>query len=286
MTPLPDTAGHAPSIPLRVLRLAAALLAAGLAACTTSTTTREVPLDTPVATTTTARAPADPADADRRARLRVELGSAYFARGQTDTALEEVRQALAAKPDLPEAYNLRGLIYASQGEFAQAEESFRRALQINPRYADAMHNWAWVLCQQRRFGEADAMFQRTLDQPGYREITRTLLARGVCQARDGRLADAEATLTRAYQLDPANPAIAVNLSEVLLKRGEFQRARFYVARVNAQPEQSNAQTLWLAARIEQRLGDNAKANEFGRQLKARFPQSPETLAYEQGRFDD
>jgi type IV pilus assembly protein PilF len=228
----------------------------------------------------------DMTDLDRRARLRFELASAYFARGQPTTALDEVKQALVAKPDLPEAYNLRGLIYASLGQPQLAEESFQRALQLNARDADAMHNFGWFLCQQSRFPDAAAMFDRALQQPQYRDGPRTLLAKGLCEARAGDLANAERTLTRSYELDPGNPATAFNLGEVLFRLQEFERARFYLRRVNSQPQGANAQTLWLAARIEQRLGNPTGARSFGEQLQERFPQSPETMRYERGQFNE
>jgi type IV pilus assembly protein PilF len=87
-------------------------------------------------------------------------------------------------------------------------------------------------------------------------------------------------------LDPSNPATAYNLSDVLLRRGDLQRARFYVGRINAVREQSNAQSLWLAARIEHGLGNETALQDFGRQLRERFPQSTEALQFERGRFDE
>jgi type IV pilus assembly protein PilF len=232
------------------------------------------------------RQPVDTADPARRAQVRLELAGLYFARGQSETALDELRQALEARPDMPEAHSLRGLIFASLGDTGRSEQSFRRALELNPRDADAMHNFGWVLCQQQRFDEADALFGRALAQPQYRDQVRSLLARGVCQARNKRWADAEVTLSRSYELDPTNPVTAYNLSEVLLQRGELERARFYVARINAQRDFSSAQTLWLAARIERRLGSSDNMQAFGRQLRDRFPQSAEALRFENGRFDD
>ncbi|WP_119287094.1 type IV pilus biogenesis/stability protein PilW [Azohydromonas sediminis] len=232
------------------------------------------------------RTASDLTDAERRARVRVELASNYFARGQTETALDEIKQALAAKPDFADAFNLRGLVYASLGDMRLAEESFRRALELAPRDGETMHNWAWVMCQQRRYAEADAMFARALELPNYRGVTRTLLARGVCQAREGRYELAERTLARSYELDPSNPATGFNLAEVLLRLGQYERARFYIGRVNAVPEQVNAQTLWLAARIEHKLGNATGVADYGRQLRGRFPQSPEAAALESRRFDD
>ena len=266
--------------------LHACLVLAGaiaLAACTTTTTTTSTTVGSSGGPSSTSK---DPADAERRAKVRLELAGMYLGRGQPATALDEVNQAIAAKPDMAEAYNVRGLIYAALGDVQRADEDFRRALQLNPRDAGAMHNYGWFLCQQRQFAEAEAQFERALSQPQYREAVRTLLAQGVCQARAGQWAQAERTLSRSYELDPTNPVTAYNLSEVLLHRGELERARFYVRRVNSQPDLSSAQSLWLAARIERRLGNLDAVQDYGRQLRDRYPQAPETLKFERGRFDD
>lgn len=231
------------------------------------------------------RTASDMTDADRRARLRLELASGYFARGQATTALDEVKQALQARPDLVEGYSLRGLIYASLGEPKLAEESFQRALQLDPRSADTMHNYGWFLCQLQRWDEATVRFDQAVAQPQYRDVPRTLLAKGLCEARAGRLHDADRTLSRSYEMDPANPGTAFNLSEVLYRLGEFERARFYLRRVNADLANANAQTLWLAARVEHRLGNAPGARSLGDQLRQRFPQSPEALQFEKGQFD-
>jgi len=258
----------------------AVALAALHVACTTQNTV------VPVAGAPDRISATDEGDAKKRARARMELASAYFSRGETQTALEQVKISLAADPNYGDAYNLQGLIYGSMGEQALAEDSFRHALQINPRDADAMHNYGWYFCQQKRYADANSMFQQALAVPQYRGVTRTLLAQGVCQAFAGQLADSEATLLRAYQLDPANPFTATNLSEVLYRRGEYERARFYIRRVNAQADVANAQTLWLAARIENKLGNRQGASEFGAQLRTRFPNSREASLYGRGAYDE
>ncbi|WP_119154402.1 type IV pilus biogenesis/stability protein PilW [Caldimonas tepidiphila] len=227
----------------------------------------------------------DETDAQKRARIRLELASGYFARGQLETALDEVKQAIQADPNRAEAYSLRGLIYAALGDERFADESFRRALQLNPRDGNAAHNHAWFLCQRGRFAEAMTQFDAALAAPLYRDASKTLLAKGVCQARAGELAEAEKTLVRGYELDPGNPATGVNLALVLLRRGEAERARFYVRRVNSVPEYVTAETLWLAARIEHRLGNRVGAEEFGSQLRRRFPQSAQAAAYDKGLFE-
>ena len=228
----------------------------------------------------------DEPDAQKRARARMELASAYFGQGQMTTALDQVKLAIIADPQYGEAFNLRGLIYANLGDTVLAEESFRRALQINPRDADTMHNYGYYLCQQKRYAESNVLFEQALSVPQYAGVARTLLTRGVCLAYAGQLAESEAALSRAYELEPSSPFTATNLAEVLYRRGDYERARFYIRRVNALPDVSNAQTLWLAARIEHRLGNWQGTTEFGRQLTNRFPQSREASAFSRGAFDE
>lgn len=256
-------------------------LALGLLVGCTTTTTVTGPDGRPVVRTDN-----EPASPERRAQVRMELAALYFSRGQADTALQEVRLALAAQPNLAAAWGLQGLIQANLGDVGAADQSFRRGLQLAPRDADLMHNHGWFLCQQQRWDEADARFEQALAQPQYRDALRTLLARGVCNARAGRLEDAARHLSRAYEFDPTNPVTAFNLADVLLRLGEFERARFYVGRINAVPAMVTAQSLWLAARVEQRSGNPDGARMLGLRLRERFPQSPEALRFERGQFND
>jgi type IV pilus assembly protein PilF len=228
----------------------------------------------------------DQTDADRRAAIRLELAQGYFSRGQFNTALDELKQALLAKPDMREAVNLRGLIYASMGDMPLAEETFRRALAIYPNDPDTLHNYGWFMCQQQRWPTADSLFDQALAQSTYRAPARTLLAKGVCEARSGRLLVAEKTLSRAFELDPSSPVIAVNLSEVLYRNRELERARFYVKRVNDQPEQVNAQSLWLQLRVERKLGHGGTVDDLAQVLRRKYPAAPETQALDAGRYED
>jgi type IV pilus assembly protein PilF len=271
-------------------------MAGVLAGCVSSTTSTKSPTGSsgyqPAPTVSPSGAgrdlvtASDESDASRRGRLRLELATRYYAQGQMATALDEVKQSLAADASQSAAYNLRGLIYSSLNESGLAEESFRRALQLSPGDADTLHNYGWFLCQQRRFADANAQFNTAVGLPQYRERSKTLLAMGVCQARAGQTAAAEQTLQRSFEIDPANPATAMNLADLLYRRGEFQRARFYVGRVNDVREFSNPESLWLAARIENKLGNRPGVNNFGGQLRARYPTSREAQRFEKGQFDD
>ena len=222
----------------------------------------------------------------RRGRVRLELATAYYSRGQLTTALDEVKMALSADPKLVSALNLRGLIYSGLGDDPLAEESFRRALYLDPKDADTIHNYGWYMCQRRRYDEAEGMFDRALAVRSYNNGQRTLVTKGTCQARAGNLEQAELTLIKAYEMDISSVMASLSLADLLYKRGQYERARFYVRRMNSNADIAGPQSLWLGARIENKLGNPSGAQLLGKQLRDRFPKTSEALASETGRFDD
>jgi type IV pilus assembly protein PilF len=259
---------------LAVAALGAAL-AGGLAGCATQQEQQS----------TSDMSTAEEPDNRRRARIRLELASSYYAEGKTEVALDELRQVITIDPTLPDAYNLRGLIYMRMGDNRQAEDSFRRAVALNPRDSDSFHNYGWLQCQMERYADATASFDRALANPSYGGRSKTLMAQGLCQARAGQLAEAEQSLTRSYELDPGNPITGYNLSRLLFQRGEFVRAQFYIRRLN-NTELANNETLWLGIKVEQRMNDSAAMGQLSEQLRKRYPQSRERGALDRRAYDE
>jgi type IV pilus assembly protein PilF len=221
----------------------------------------------------------------KRARIRMELAVGYFEQGQTNIALDELKQAVAADPNFPDVHNLRGLIFMRLNDFPQAEDSFRRAIALNPRDANTLHNYGWLQCQQGRYADALRLFDQAMANPLYAGRAKTLMAQGICQARAGQVNDAERSLSRSYELDAGNPVTGYNLANLLYQRSEYSRAQFYIRRLN-NSELANAETLWLGIKVERRMNDRVAMQQLGDQLKKRFPQSREVTSYERGAFDE
>lgn len=221
----------------------------------------------------------------KRAKVRLELALAYFEQGQTAVALDELKQALALDPVFPEAFNLRGLIYMRLSDNALAEDSFRRALTLNPRDADTQHNYGWLLCQMGRHVDSERAFGQAMASAVYANRAKTLMTLGLCQARAGRPADAETNLARSYELDPGNPVTGYNLSLLLYQRAEYERAQFYIRRLN-NGEFANAETLWLGVKVERRMQNLEAMDQLAGQLKRRYPQSRELASFERGAFNE
>lgn len=227
----------------------------------------------------------DEPEARRRARIRMELAIGYFEQGQVNVALDEVKQVLASDPGFAAAHNLRGLIYMRLNDMREAEDSLRRAIALDPRDSDTLHNLGWLQCQQNRYDESLRTFKQVLSNPLYTGQAKTWMAQGLCQARSGRLAEAEASLAHSYELDAGNPITGYNLAMLLFQRGDLTRAQFYIRRLN-NSELANAETLWLGVRVERRLNDRVAMTQLGDQLKKRFPRSTQSAALERGAFDE
>ena len=227
----------------------------------------------------------DETELRKRARIRVELAVSYFEEGQTTIALDEIKQALVTDPNYTEAFNLRGLIYMRLNDTRQAEDSFRRALLLRPGDPNVLHNYGWLVCQQARYAEATQMFSQALADPQYGERPKTLMTLGLCQIRAGQSADAEASLTRSYELDAGNPITGYNLASMMYQRSEFGRAQFYVRRIN-NSALANAESLWLGIKVERRLNNADATEQLATQLRKRFGQSREAGLLDRGAFNE
>ena len=221
----------------------------------------------------------------RRARIRLELAAGYFEQGQTNVALDEIKQSLVTDPTFVDAYNMRGLVYMRLNNTALAEESFQKALFLNPREPDVAHNYAYLLCQQARYDDAFKMFTQASNNPAYKGKAKTLMTQGVCQVRAGRLKDAEASLTQSFELDAGNPVTSYNLAKLLYQRDELVRAQFYIRRLN-NSDLANAETLWLGIRTERKMNNRDAVRQLGEQLKKRFSDSSQAALYEKGAFNE
>jgi type IV pilus assembly protein PilF len=226
----------------------------------------------------------DPTAPRNRARVHTDLGTLYYARGNMSVALEELRIAVAADSTYATAHGVFGLVYMELRENALAEQSFQRALQHAPEDPDINHNFGWFLCQTGRPALAKPYFRKALDNSLYATPGRTHAAAGTCALREGSLREAEDHLTRALRFEPNLPIAMLKLAELRYRQGRFVDARTAVSR-HAAIAPSSAESLWLALRIERRLGARTAELSYANQLRRRFPGSPEHQALQRGEYD-
>ena len=256
----------------RLAALAAVALIAGCAA------KQEGP------TTDTGAMVGEVGDPRNRARAHTELAAAYYERGHMGVALDELRLATAADPSYAPAHGLLGLVYMELRDKGLAETSFERALRLSPNDADINHNFGWFLCQSGREQESMRYFLQALRNPLYASPWRTYTAAGICSMRTNNVKDAEEFFQRALKLDPDEPGALLQLGHIRYRQGNIDDARKLVSRYNKVVSPSS-ESLWLALRIERRLGERAAEQSYANQLRRRFPTSAEYQSLQRGQYD-
>ena len=209
-----------------------------------------------------------------RARIHTELAVAYFERGNMGVALEELRIALAADSGYAPAYNVLGLVHMDLKEMGLAQNNFDRALRISPNDPDLNHNYGWYLCQTGREEQSLKFFLAAIKNPLYATPQKSYAIAGTCALRKNMDSDAMDYFQRALRLDPVYPPALVNLAQLRYRRGELAQARELIGRFNKSLD-ATAESLWLALRIERKLGDKAAENQYAAQLRRQFAGSRE-----------
>jgi len=77
-----------------------------------------------------------------------------------------MRQALAAKPDRPDAHNLLGLLLGRKGaDSSEVLAEFREAARLRPDFAEAHNNIGLVLAQSNDENAAATEFREASPHP-------------------------------------------------------------------------------------------------------------------------
>ena len=220
-----------------------------------------------------------------RARIRLQLAVGYYEQRQMAVALDEIKLAVQADPNFADAYSMRGLIYMDMGESRLAEENFLRAIRLAPNEPDFSNNYGWFLCQNGREQQSIAYFDAALKHRAYRSPAKALNNAGTCSLKFGDKIAAERYFSQAFEYEPGNLLTNTSLARLLFERGDYERARFYIGRV-MKADVMTADVLWLAIKIERKLGDRAAETSLATQLRRRHGGSQEFAAYQRGAFNE
>ena len=226
----------------------------------------------------------DVGDARNRAKVHTELAALYYGRGNMAVALEELRVAAAADASYPLTYSMFGLVYMELREYQLAQSNFERALRLSPTDPDINHNYGWFLCQTGKENESIKYFMQAVRNPLYQAPWRSYSAAGICSMRKNNIKDAEDYFQRALQLAPDDSASLLQLGQIRYRQGTLEEARKLVNRYNKIVEPT-AESLWLALRVEHKLGDRAAEAAIANQLRRRFATAREYQLLQRGEYD-
>ncbi len=220
----------------------------------------------------------------QRAKVHTELGSLYMLDGRYAIAMEEARIALSADSNYAPAYNLLGLTHMVLNEPRLAEDNFDMAMRLAPGDPEISNNFGWFLCQNGREQRSISYFMAAGKNPLYTAPTKPYTNAGICALRMKDDKAAEEYLSTALRLSPTNTQALFWLADIAYRKGRYNEARQLTTDIEKMIEPT-AEVIWLALRLERKLGNREAEARYASQLRRRFVGSPEQRLLSQGNYD-
>jgi Flp pilus assembly protein TadD len=183
-------------------------------------------------------------------------------KGQHETAIPLLREALESSPGDAVVHNSYGSALAAAGRGAEAIAQFRKATELSPEYPEAHNNLASALVNSGKLDDAVVEFDKALAlMPDFPEAHSGL---GGVLARKGRLDEAIPHLQKAVEHRPEDPPARTNLGLALSMAGRVQEAIPHLQRAAELSGGRNPLILDLLGRLYAQAGRLPEAIETTR----------------------
>jgi tetratricopeptide (TPR) repeat protein len=205
----------------------------------------------------------------RAAHTRYELGMTLAALGQSEKAIDALRQAVAVKPDLAEAWRALGDLLFAKGDNAGADAAFAahdRAMIRDPTLAIAADPLYGGRLDEAERKLRDLVVARPNDPAVYRLLGETL-------NRMGRFEGAELVLEHALRLDPKHDGAVFSYAHALFHQQKAPQA-IIALRPLITKYLSEAPYLSLLAACLNLVGDFEEAIRINEDLLKAYPKQP------------
>jgi Flp pilus assembly protein TadD len=133
-------------------------------------------------------------------------GIADLRAGRIADAAQKLRQAVARKPDYPEANYYLGIALAQSGDAAGSIQGFQTALEKRPQSAEIHYNFGIALWQMGKGVEAIHEFRLAIQLNPHDGLAHCALGKALL--RQGTADEGENELRRAHELGACQPATA------------------------------------------------------------------------------
>ena len=223
--------------------------------------------------TTTGTTQSDP-DNEAAAELTYQLGARYYQNGNYERARDRLLLSIEKDPKRAAAHSTLAMTYEALGNQRLATESYEMAMRVAPRDFDVQNAYAVFLCRQRDFDAARKLFDKAIKHPENDNAETTMTNAGLCMAQVPNEAAAESYFRAALDRKPNYGEALLQLCLLKYQQTDYLSARAFLQRY-MNSSRTTAGVLYLAAKIEDMLGNDRGRTDFEDQLLREFPTSPE-----------
>lgn len=206
----------------------------------------------------------------------ISTAGIYLKRGQLQYAKEKIDKAMDLEPDNADVNNIMALYQWRIKQTKEADKYFRRAIDAGPENPESLNNYAVFLCEHGDVDKAVKYYDRAIAVPVYPAKVQAYTNAGKCLASQEDFGKAEIYFTGALRINPYFPEAAREMAKIEARRGHLIAARKHLKNYFFKGKKT-AETVYLALRIEESLGDKKQASVYARELVKKFPNSQEAF---------
>jgi Tfp pilus assembly protein PilF len=241
---------------------------------------------------------------------RMGLAMVAMRRDEPFKIVHHLERAIEADPEYPDAYVELGRYYGLMGEPALAKATFERWTKVHPEDADMLINAGLTAFDAADYAQAYAFFELAIEAAsdaqqksgartfranaldmldryaeavaGYEEVIAEApdwweahANLGICHARNGHPAEAEAAFRRGLQACPGSPEIRDELAAHLLGERKNLQEALALAEEAVALGRDEIRHLHTLGEARLTLGDEAGAAEAYESVLALDPENPE-----------
>ncbi|NOI67198.1 type IV pilus biogenesis/stability protein PilW [Vibrio sp. 99-8-1] len=206
------------------------------------------------------------------ANARVSLGLRYLFNENWSKAKENLEIALSYAPNYYHSLNSIAYYYQQVEETDLADKYYKKALRQSPNSGDVLNNYGVFLCELGQYSQAEVLFTRAIEQEKYYRIADSYENAALCALQAEEQEKATYYFERCLDYDPNRLSPMFELSKIDFQMGEIDKARDRLVKIHKKFGYQR-KSLQLLIHVEQSAGNAHLADEYIKQLEARYPSS-------------
>ncbi len=202
-----------------------------------------------------------------KAMQAFEIASTLAGQGKASEALAKVQEALAVRPDFPEATALLGSLLLQSGKTAEGRKTLEAGLAAHPENVDLHNMYGVELLSENKVKPAEEQFEQALKaRPDYEDAR---INHAIALGLEKRGEEGAVELRAVVAANPKNVKAQANLGSILMNLRHYEEAaKAFSAAVELAPQDAELHgSLGLALQKSGRANEAQKEFALAEKLR-------------------